>query len=432
MILPFIKSKLSSSFGKDAVWTLFGQLAIMLCMLIINKIISNDFSVAEFGRYNIIRRSTSVLTYVILGGMGITLPRYLAMALLKRRAKVVKLTIFSSLAYIASVCAFTLLIYIVCKPYICRVVTGDDRWDEYMVIFCYSLICCLASYLVAYYRGLDRFKDFNLVQIVLQVSLLIPLMFTMDNVIEIFLWWTGIQLFLLILFFAKELLCFRKILSISIPLKKYIDKTRELSTYSIPRLWGDLLLFAMSAFPLIYIGEKMSLVDASFFSVSITLFTLTTPIFSFMGVILLPYIARFVADDKMDEAKKFINKLLKYYLILAVTVNVIMFFCMKLMILIFFSADYYEALLPSRIVSFALIPAALYYLYRNPIDAVSVKPYNTYILLVCFILLVIGFAFATNLNQFACAYLGVYTFLGFASWIAWELVTKKESHVGNL
>jgi len=432
MILPLIKSKLRSSFGKDAVWTLLGQLVIMLCMLVINKIISNEFSVAEFGRYNIIRRSSAVLTFVILGGMGIALPRYLAIALTKKRIKDIKLTIFSSLVYIALVCAFTLLVYIVCKPYICDVVIGGDSWNEYMVIFCYSFISSLVSYLVAYYRGLDRFKDFNIVQIVFQVSLLIPFIFTKKNIVDIFLWWTLFQLFLLILFFGKELFGFRKILYISIPLKKYIVKIKELSTYSIPRLLGDFLLFAMSAFPLIYIGERLSMDDTSFFSVSITLFTLTTPIFSFLGVILLPYIARLVADSKTGDAKKIINKLLKYYIVLAVAINVIMFIFMKWMILIFFSADYYEALLPSRIISFALTPAAIYYLYRNPIDAVSVRPYNTYILTVCFILLVIGFTFATNLNQFAYVYLGVYIFQGISSWITWELITKNKSHVDNL
>lgn len=426
MLLTLIKTKFKSHLGRDAALTLVGQLTIMLCMLAINKIISNEFSVADFGRYNIIRRSSSVLSFIMLGGIGIALPRYLAIALTRQKVKDVKLTIYSSIIYIVTICSVTLIVYIICKPFICEIVVGDKKWNDYIVVFGYSFINCLGSFLIAYFRGLDRFKDFNLVQIIMQISLMVPFVFTMKSIVEIFFWWTIIQLILLMLFCLKEIVRYKRLLLIPIPIKRYFDKTKELTIYSIPRLIGDFLLFTMSVFPLLYIAETSTMDNVSYFSVSISLFTLTTPIFSVLGVILLPYISRLVAQNRMIDAKNLLRKILRYYIILALGINIIMFVCMKWMILIFFSADYFEALSPSRIISFALIPASLYYLYRNPIDALSVRPYNTYILCGSCILLVVGFFAADNLNQFAFVYLGVYVFQGLLSLATWNYITRHQ------
>lgn len=426
MLFSLIKSKLGSSLGRDAVWTLAGQIVIMLCMLIINKIISNEFTVAEFGRYNVIRRSSSVLTFTMLGGIGIALPRYLAIALTKRKIKDIKIIIFSSLIYVSVVCSFTLLVYIICKSYICEFVVGSNTWNDYFIVFIYSFVNCIVSFLIAYYRGLDRFKDFNLIQIVTQIFLTMPLMFILKSVVDVFFWWTVVQLFLVIIFIIREYVSYKKILTIQIPLRTYIEKLKELSIYSIPRLLGDFLLFVMTAFPLLYIAEQSTLDDVSYFSVSITLFTLTTPIFSFLGVILLPYISGFVAENKFQEAKAVISKLFKYYVVLAFVINIIMLLGMKWMITLFFSAEYYDALIPSRIISCALIPASLYYLYRNPIDAVSVKPYNTYILLISFILLVVGFLLSSNIIQYAYTYLGVNIFQGLSSVLSWKFIMNSK------
>lgn len=394
-------------------------------MLIINKVLSNEYSIAEFGRYNVIRRSASVLTFLLLGGMGITLPRYLAIALAKRRVKEIKTTIVSSIAFIAWVSTVVLIVYICLKSVICKYVTGNDSWYEYFVLYLYSFVSCLVSYLVAYYRGLDRFKEFNIVQITFQLIMLIPLMFHLDGIVNLFLWWSVIQFALLIVFFVKETLKFNRVFKIIIPRAHYILKTKELSKYSLPRLFGDFILFAMSVFPLLYIGETMSMESVSYFSVGITLFMLSTPIFSFLGVIMLPYVARLITDNNAAEAKRFVGKLSKYYIIIAAIINCVTFVFMKWMIMIFFSADYYAAITPSRIISLALIPASIYYLYRNPIDAVSVRPYNTYILTVCFILLILGFIAVDGINHLAIVYSAVFIIQGILSWMVWNIIINK-------
>ena len=75
-----LKQKLlnGSSFRKDVLWTLITQMLVMLSAFGITKTACNILTVDEFGLYNVVRRSVSVISFVMLSGMGVTLPRYLA------------------------------------------------------------------------------------------------------------------------------------------------------------------------------------------------------------------------------------------------------------------------------------------------------------------------------------------------------------------
>ena len=76
-MLNIIKEKFGSKMTKDVVWTFTIQMIIMLCSFIITKLLSNRLSMDEFGQYNLIKRSTQVLSFIMLAGVGITLPRYI-------------------------------------------------------------------------------------------------------------------------------------------------------------------------------------------------------------------------------------------------------------------------------------------------------------------------------------------------------------------
>ena len=76
-MLKDIKEKLHSGMGKDIILTFTIQILIMLCSFAINKLLANRLSIDEFGQYNVIKRSVQVLSFVMLAGVGIALPRYI-------------------------------------------------------------------------------------------------------------------------------------------------------------------------------------------------------------------------------------------------------------------------------------------------------------------------------------------------------------------
>ena len=76
-MLKMIKEKFNSGMGRDVIWTFSLQILIMLCSFAINKLLASRLSIDDFGQYNVIKRSVQVLSFVMLAGVGIALPRYI-------------------------------------------------------------------------------------------------------------------------------------------------------------------------------------------------------------------------------------------------------------------------------------------------------------------------------------------------------------------
>ena len=102
-MLKLIKQKMTSGMGKDVVWTFSLQIVIMLCSFAINKILSNRLSIDDFGQYNVIKRSVQVLSFVMLAGVGIALPRYIPLYRNDNPPRSIKPLLIASLIYIIGI-----------------------------------------------------------------------------------------------------------------------------------------------------------------------------------------------------------------------------------------------------------------------------------------------------------------------------------------
>jgi len=201
---------------------------------------------------------------------------------------------------------------------------------------------------------------------------------------------------------------------------------RELATYSLPRLGGDFFLFAFSAFPVMYIGNIRGPELASYYSVGISIVTLFTPLFSFLGVILLPYVSRLISVNKFDNAKHMVNRLAIVYIVISIALTCLVYIGQGWLIPVFFAEKYIPAMECSQIVCLSILPQSLYLLYRNPNDAASKIPYNTLIMALSCFLLFLGFLFCYTLSEFATVYLITSFIQGFLSFCVWNYIIKKK------
>ena len=152
---------------------------------------------------------------------------------------------------------------------------------------------------------------------------------------------------------------------------------------------------------------------------------MVTPIFSFMGIILLPYVSEAIAKNELKSANRFISRLFMVYVGSSAFITLIFYLFIGFLTTLFFAESYLVTTDLSRIMILAILPQAAYMLYRNTIDAVSVIPYNAIILGICILAMVISFMLSTTLTQFAWSYLGVSILQGFLSWITWRIIRKK-------
>ena len=110
-MLKLIKEKLSSGMGRDVVWTFSIQLLIMLCSFAINKLLASRLSIDDFGQYNVIKRSVQVLSFVMLAGVGIALPRYIPLYRNSKPPRRIAPLMSASFIYIIGV---SLVVFLVC------------------------------------------------------------------------------------------------------------------------------------------------------------------------------------------------------------------------------------------------------------------------------------------------------------------------------
>jgi O-antigen/teichoic acid export membrane protein len=409
--------------SKDVIWTFTIQMAIMLCAFAVTKILSNRLSVDDFGQYNLIKRSIQVLSFVMLAGVGIALPRYIPLYKKGNEPKSIVPLLIATLIYIIGI---TLLICIICgilNKEMQSIILGEYGNNSLFIIaIAYAFVLAMAQFTFAYYRGTGNFKWYNGTQLTVQTAIILPLiLFPFLTTKIVFTAWLIITAILVTIYLGREFAIKR------MPHVTLTEVKSELNTvirYSSGRLVADFFLFSLSAFPLIYISNSLGLQPTAYFSVGITFVTMVTPLYSFMGIILLPYVSESLANKDLQRANIFINKLTLAYLLSAIAIVAFIYVFINFLTSFFFSESYLMTSDLSRIMILSVLPQAIYLLYRNPIDAISVIPYNTIILGISLIAMIFAFSHFSSLVQLAWSYVAVSLLQGVLSWITWHIIKK--------
>jgi O-antigen/teichoic acid export membrane protein len=426
-MLKFIKGNLGSGMRRDVVWTFAIQILIMLCSFAINKLLASRLSIDDFGQYNVIKRSVQVLSFVMLAGVGIALPRYIPLYRNGNPPRRIVPLLSASFIYILGI---SLVVFLVCMLFSTQmqdiVIGQSDNMALLLVALAYAFILAMAQYVFAYYRGIGQFQWFNGTQLAMQLLIIVPLiLLPVLTVSNVFVSWLIITILLVTYLAGRELWRFSRrggTFTSETPLKTHLA---TIIKYSSGRLVADFFQFSLSAFPLIYISNVQGLQPTAYYSVGITFVTMVTPIFSFMGIILLPYVSEAIAKNELKSANRFISRLFMVYVGSSAFITLIFYLFIGFLTTLFFAESYLVTTDLSRIMILAILPQAAYMLYRNTIDAVSVIPYNAIILGICILAMVISFMLSTTLTQFAWSYLGVSILQGFLSWITWRIIRKK-------
>ncbi len=437
-MLKVIKEKFNSGMGRDVVWTFSIQILIMLCSFAINKLLANRLSIDDFGQYNVIKRSVQVLSFVMLAGVGIALPRYIPLYRNSTPPRRIAPLLTASMIYIISVSLVVFLVCILFSTQMQDVVIGQGgNINLLLVALAYAFILALAQYVFAYYRGIGHFKWFNGSQLAMQLAIILPLvLLPILTVSNVFISWFIITILLVVFFFIKEVKSkwkeVREYLqpqnkSLTSQLSPLTSHLKTIIRYSSGRLVADFFQFSLSAFPLIYISNTQGLQMTAYFSVGIFFVTMVTPIFSFMGIILLPYVSQSIVRHEMAAANRLVSRLALTYVGASLLFMGFFYLFTKFLTNLLFTSDYLVATDLTRIMILSILPQAVYMLYRNTIDAVSVIPYNAIILGICILAMIVNFSLSTTLTQFAWAYLSVSVLQGLLSWIIWRTIKNPDT-----
>ena len=435
-MLKVIKDKLNSGMGRDVVWTFSIQILIMLCSFAINKLLANRLSIDDFGQYNVIKRSVQVLSFVMLAGVGIALPRYIPLYRNSTPPRHIAPLLGASFIYILGVSTVVFLLCIIFSTQMQDIVIGErGNMSLLLIALAYAFTYAMAQYAFAYYRGIGEFKWFNGSQLALQLAIILPLvLLPVLTVSKVFVSWLIITLLLAAYCLLREASRKWKALradllpegqSLACRLSPLTSHLKTIIKYSSGRLLADFFQFSLAAFPLVYISNALGLQPTAYFSVGIFFVTMVTPLFSIMGIILLPYVSQAIAKKEMKSANRLIHRLLLLYVCGALFFIAALCLFTEFLTTLLFTSEYVVATDLSRIMILSILPQAVYMLYRNTIDAVSVIPYNAIILGVCILAMAFSFTLSSTLTQFAWAYLGVSILQGLLSFFTWHVIKQR-------
>lgn len=420
-MLKVIKEKLNSGMGKDIVWTFSLQILIMLCSFAINKLLANRLSIDDFGQYNVIKRSVQVLSFVMLAGVGIALPRYIPLYRNSTPPRRIASLLSASFIYIIGVSFLVVLVCLLFSTQMQDIIIGQRNNQTLLIIALgYAFILALAQYVFAYYRGIGHFKWYNGTQLAMQLLIIVPLVLlpilTVSHVLSS---WLIITILLVAYLMGREL--WGKHFHFYVQ----FESLREIIKYASGRLVADFFQFSLAAFPLIYISNMQGLQTTAYFSVGIFFVTMITPLFSFMGIILLPYVSQAIAKDEMKSANRLIQRLLLIYIGGALFFIAVLYLFTDFLTILLFNSDYVVTSDLTRIMVLSILPQAVYILYRNTIDAASIIPYNAIILGISLITMVVSFTLSSSITHYAWAYLAVSTLQGLLACLVWRFLRMK-------
>ena len=424
-MLKSIREKLSSDMSRDVIWTFSIQILVMLCSFAINKLLANRLSIDDFWKSNVIKRSVQVLSFIMLAGVGIALPRYIPLYRNSQPPRRIMPLLVASMIYIIGVSTAAGLIVMLFSARMQDIIIGqNDNQGLLLIALAYAFVFALSQYVLAYYRGIGNFRWYNGANLGIQLACIVPLiLLPVLTTTSVFASWLIMALLFVGFYLGREL--WNKRHSLSTPDASFRDSLRTIIKYSSGRMVADFFQFSLSAFPLVYISNTQGLQATAYFAVGITFVSIITPFFSFMGIILLPYVSQAIARHEMAAANRLITRLSLIYAATAISIILVLGLFTEFLTRLLFASDYVVTVPLTRIMILAILPQAAYMLYRNTIDAVSVIPFNAIVLGLCIAAMTAGFMLSGSTTHYACVYLAVSTLQGLLSWLIWQFLRKK-------
>lgn len=421
-----IRMPIRDSFYKDLFVTLLGQIVVMTVTFLLNKVISNQYSVHDFGTYNLMKRAVSIISFIMLMAMGIAIPKYVSEANELKNESLKESYMLSGLFLILF--AFILLTFpiVLLKYHVSQFLFGSPKFHEYVLPIClYALSAGLVTYVYSFYRGVNDFMKYNIVGLNLQFLTLASVFIVRHDLLLLHYMWS----FVLFTYAIFEIYKLFKANHYSFNNLKYKLRTvKTLFEYGFPRVPGDFVLFSFNLAPIIIVNNKFGAIQVAYFSAALSINALLTPLFSLVGTILLPFVSKSMVNNGISDMKKKINILGIIYFLVSIVAILLIYGFGKHLLIILFNQDYVNSIELVKISILSILPNAFYLLLRSPLDGISKFPYNTFCLGISFIVYLILLTISPSIQMVAYSAVITYSLLGILSLICWKIALKKSGN----
>ena len=361
---------------KNYVITFITEFIVLSSQILVYKLAAVFLGKQGFGEYALAKRNISVIIPILLLGLGVGIPRYVAMARARssdsENPEAYFISAFSMIA--VTVILFILVAYLFANQ-IAYLLFGNQNY-QYLILPWATTIAgiCFHTLVYSYYRGYLKMKQANILQL-LNIGIIPLLVFAIPgiSVPDILLamglgWITTSGAMILYIFRGNR----QKNYSLSV-LK---NNSKQLFSYGIGRVPGDLGLLGFFSLPAILTAHFSGIEQAGLVAFAISILTLMGSVFYPLGLIMLPAVSNQMAKKDLSSVEVNLKKLLKVSLGLTVLMVLFLELFAPVIIKIYLGKEFLEAANIMRLVLIGAVPYVVYVIFRNASDALYVKPMN--------------------------------------------------------
>lgn len=404
------------------------EAVILVCSLITLRLAATTFGSIGFGEYSVARRAMSIVAFPLLLGLGIGIPRYVALSQVRSDPQDPNHVSY----FIAGVAISLPLVTLFClavlsnRNLFINIFFGSDGLEELALPTAVATVGMYTHTLVySYFRGRLAMRVANLFHLV-----------SLGGIPPCSIWLGGTSTSLSIMLMGCGWLATSAFFCIRIftdskhdvlSPRQLMKAAHDLLVYGLPRVPGELGLFGLFAIPTFIVARRQGVEAAGYFSYGVSLLQLFAALFSTIGILLLPSVSRLKAATHWRTIEDLVSKVLLGSLTLSTVLAATLAVILPQVTYTLMGPSFPVAVEQSRWMVVAAVPYVAYLVLRNPIDAVAVWPYNSVnvsITLIFTVICLIGLSsyMSPQICMFAALML-----LGILSGVAWSQSLSKKS-----
>ncbi|MFH0896409.1 MAG: hypothetical protein V2A54_18405 [Bacteroidota bacterium] len=378
----------------DYLFTFGTEGIVMIAGLLVYRLAANQFGDLGFSEYSLARRAISLIQPVLILGMGVGIPRYIAFS--RAEGNIEKSnTYFLSGFLLLNLFSLLLLIFLVVFREMAAFWLFGDVQYTYMIIPIAVMLlgASLHASAYSYFRGTVRMKIANLFQLINLGIVPVVSLLAGNSIQEIFYYngaaWCIVSIVFLTIIFTG--IRFEKLF--------FKSNARELLIYGIQRVPGDFALSLFLAAPAFLVVHMSGITIGGYVAFGISVVGIIGSAFSPISLILLPEASRMIAEKNFTALRREVKLLLLWTVLCNVVFVIIFCLFASTIISIYLGEAFPELVRICVVLIISSLGYSVFVVLRSVIDAYYKFAMNTRNILIAFVIF-IAFAGIVIYNDF--------------------------------
>lgn len=360
------------------------EFSVMVAQVLLYKFAAAWLGQIGFSEYAVARRVLAFLQPITMLGLGVGLPRYIALADGRGEPGRGSQYFYTTVFCVGGFTAILIIALLIWPGWFSFLFFGNSQ-DRYLLPPMALMLLGMSSHaiLYAFFRGKMAVGHANALQFINNgvVPLVIFALFHRD---------LGILLRYLGLAWIGATVAFFGISSLKPGSMGRLTGSRELLSYGLRRLPGDFAMTAVLALPAIFTVHLAGIREAGFVAFGLAIVNMIAAVFAPVGIVLLPKVSRAIGAGDFDEVHREIVLIRRMTLLLAGVMVILVELSAGPLVRIYLGQDYSPAAPVIKVLVLGALPLAFFSALRSAIDAYHHRAINALNLIISLLLFLAG------------------------------------------